>query len=159
NQFHAGFSRIASRSAATSQLTAQSVGITRVNDTQEKSLPLMQILGGFALGNAPNDTNETTNNNFYLSDTVSLIRGRHSLRAGAEIFRNQFLNGPDNTQGSTVFLSFADFLLGLPAGPVEAGGNGTPLSNLYVASASAVIPHVDLRAAAAHVFAADDWKV
>ena len=117
NQFRAGFSRIASRSAAPSPLTAQSVGITRVNDPQERSLPHIQILGAFQLGNAPNDKNETVNNNFYVSDTVSLSRGRHSLRFGAEIFRNQFVNGPDNTDGSLLFLSFPDFLLGLPAGP------------------------------------------
>jgi hypothetical protein len=159
NQFRAGFSRIASRSAAPSALTAQSMGISRVDDPQERSLPLIQILGALQLGNSPNDTNETTNNNYYLSDTVSLSRGRHNLRFGAEVFRNQFLNDPDNTEGSLLFLSFADFLLGLPAGPVGAGGNGTPLSNVYVASASAVVPHSDLRSAAAHFFAADDWKV
>jgi hypothetical protein len=159
NQFRAGFSRIASQSATSSQLTAQSMGISRINDPQERSLPLIQIVGAFELGNAPNDTNETTNNNYYLSDTVSLSRGRHGLRFGAEVFRNQFLNDPDNTEGSTLFLSFADFLLGLPAGPVSAGGNGTPLSNVYLSSASAVVPHSDLRSAAAHFFAVDDWRV
>jgi hypothetical protein len=159
NQFRAGFSRIASRSAASNPLTAQSMGISRINDPQQRSLPLIQILGALQLGNAPNDTNETTNNNYYLSDTVSLSRGRHNFRFGAEIFRNQFVNDPDNTEGSLLFLSFADFLLGLPAGPVGAGGNGTPLSNVYLASASALVPHSDLRAAAAHFFAADDWKI
>ena len=159
NQFRAGFSRIASRSAAPSPLTAQSVGITRVNDPQERSLPLIQILGALQLGNAPNDKNETVNNNFYVSDTVSLSRGRHNLRFGAEIFRNQFVNGPDNTDGTLLFLSFPDFLLGLPAGPASAGGNGTSLSNVYVASASAIVPHSDLRSTAAHFFAVDDWKV
>jgi len=159
NQFRAGFTRIASRSAAPSPLTAQSVGITRVNDPQERSLPLIQILGALQIGNAPNDKNETVNNDFYLSDTISLSRGRHDLRVGAEIFRNQFINGPDNTVGNLLFLSFPDFLLGLPAGPTSAGGNGTSLSNVYVASASAIIPHSDLRSTAAHFFAVDDWKI
>src|SRR5262249_9498191 len=77
NQFRAGFSRITSRSAAPSPLTAQSVGITRLNDPQERSLPHIQILGALQLGNAVNDKNETTNDNWYLSDTVSLSRGRH----------------------------------------------------------------------------------
>ena len=159
NQFRSGFSRIASRSATSSALTAQSIGMTRLNDSQERSLPLIQILGGLQIGNAPNDKNETANNNFYASDTVSLSRGRHNLRLGAEIFRNQFDAAPDNTDGSLFFLSFPDFLLGLPSGPTSAGGNGTPLSNLYVSSASATIPHSALRSAAAHVFAVDDWKV
>jgi hypothetical protein len=159
NQFHAGFSRIVSRSAAPSPLTAQSVGITRVNDPQERSLPHLQILGALQVGNAANDKNETVNNNVYVSDTVSLSRGRHNLRFGAEIFRNQFVNGPDATDGSLLALSFPDFLIGLPAGPASAGGNDTHLSNVYVAQSSAVIPNSDLRSTAAHVFAVEDWRV
>jgi Carboxypeptidase regulatory-like domain len=159
NQFRAGFSRIASQSAAPSPLTAQSVGITRLNDPQERSLPHIQILGALQLGNAANDKNETVNNNFYVSDTISLSRGRHNLRFGVEIFRNQFVNGPDATDGSILFLSFPDFLLGLSAGPASAGGNGTPLSNVYLAQSSAVVPDSDLRSTAAHFFAVDDWKL
>ena len=159
NQFRAGFSRIASRSAAPSPLTAQSVGITRLNDPRERSLPHIQILGALQIGNELNDKSETTNNNFYLSDTVSLSRGKHSVRFGAEIFRNQFIDGPNSTDGSVLFLSFPDFLLGLPAGPTNSGGNGTPLSNVFLGVSSAVIPHTDLRSSAAHFFGADDWKV
>ena len=159
NQFRAGFSRVASRSAAGSALTAQSVGMTRVNDPTVRSLPHIQILGAFQIGNAANDKNETTNDNFYFSDTVSWSRGRHHLRFGAEIFRNQFVNGPDNTVGTLILLSFPDFLLGLPAGAAAAGGNGTPLSNIYLVQSSAIVPHSDLRSTAAHFFAVDDWKI
>ena len=159
NQFRVGFSRIASRSAAPSPLTAQSVGITRVNDPQVRSLPHIQILGALQIGNAGNDKNRTTNNNFYVSDTLSWSRGRHTLRFGAEIFWNQFLNSPDGTDGSMLFLSFPDFLLGLPAGPASAGGNGTPLSNVYLAYTTAIVPDSDLRSTAAHFFVVDDWKV
>src|SRR4029079_4854353 len=94
NQFRAGFTRVASRSPAPSPLTAQSVGITRVNDPQERSLPHIQILGALQLGNAPNDKNDEANNHLYVSNTVSWSRGPHNLRFGAEIFRNQFVNGP-----------------------------------------------------------------
>ena len=55
NQFRAGFSRIASLSAAPSPLTAQAVGINRVNDPQERSLPHIQILGALNL-----ETHQTT---------------------------------------------------------------------------------------------------
>jgi hypothetical protein len=135
------------------------VGITRLNDPQERSLPHIQILGAFQVGNAANDNNETANNNFYLSETLSWSHGWHNLRFGAETFYNQFVNGPDNTVGSMLFLSFSDFLLGLPAGPASAGGNGTPLSNIYQADSSAIIPHSHLRASAADVFVVDDWKI
>jgi hypothetical protein len=153
DQFRAGFSRIASRSSA------QEVGMSRVGDPQERSLPNIQILGAFQLGNAVNDKNETANNNFDFSDTVSLSRGKHTLRLGSEILRNQFSESPDLTDGSLTFLSFPDFLLGLPAGPVSAGGNGTPLSNVFLALSTATVPNIELRATAAHFFAVDDWKI
>jgi hypothetical protein len=159
NQFRAGFSRIASRSSAPSPLTAQAVGINRVADPQVRSLPNIQIAGAFQIGNAVNDKSEAANNNFYFSDTASLSRGKHNLRFGSEIFRNQYNEILDVTDGSLTLLSFPDFLLGLPAGPVSVSGNGTPLSNVYVELASAGVPHVGLRSTAAHFFAVDDWKV
>ena len=90
NQIRAGYSRIASRNSAPSPLTAQAMGISRIGDPEVKSLPRIQILGAFQLGNAVNDKNKTANNNFYFSDTVALSRGSHNLRFGSEIFRNQF---------------------------------------------------------------------
>src|SRR5215471_7693103 len=159
NQFRAGYSRISSRSSAPSPLTAQAVGITRIGDPTVRSLPHIQILGAFQVGNALNDKNETANNNFYISDTASLSRGKHSLRFGSEIFRNQFNLGPDATDGQLIFLSFPDFLIGLPAGLISAGGNGTPLSNVFLELSSATVPHIGLRTTAAHFFAVDDWKI
>jgi hypothetical protein len=55
-------------------------------------------------------------------------------------------------------LSFPDFLLGLPAGPAGAGGNGTPLSSIYGSSVNAGIPHVGARESAEQLFVVDDWK-
>jgi hypothetical protein len=44
------------------EVFAQSaVGISRVGDTQERSLPQMQVLGAFSLGNVPNDKAATAN--------------------------------------------------------------------------------------------------
>ena len=159
NQFRFGFSRITGRGFTPGPLTAQSVGISRVGDTQERSLPQMQVLGAFSLGNVPNDRAATANNNFYFSDTLSLARGKHNLRLGVEIFRNQFNSRPDYTDGQLIFLSFPDFLLGLPAGPVNAGGNGTSLSNVFGTIVSAAVPDIGLRSAAADFFVVDDYKV
>ena len=78
NQFRIGFSRITGRGFTSGPLTAQSAGISRVGDTQERSLPQMQVLGAFSLGNLPNDKGATANN-FYFSDTLSLARGKHNL--------------------------------------------------------------------------------
>jgi Carboxypeptidase regulatory-like domain len=159
NQFRAGFSRIGSRSAAPSRLTAQEVGITRVNDPQVRSLPRIQVVGAFDLGNTVTDKTEKVNDNIYLSDTVSLLRAKHNLRFGFEIFRNRFNASTDDTDGALTFLSFPDFLIGLPAGPVGAGANGTPLSNVFVELSSATPLQWGGRSAAAHVFAVDDWTI
>src|SRR5260370_24146634 len=93
----------------------------------------MQLLGAFSLGNVPNDKAETANNNFYFSDTLSLSRGKHNLRFGTEIFRNQFNEKPNYTDGQLTLLSFPDFLLGLPAAPPNPGGNCTSTSQCYPA--------------------------
>ena len=128
-----------------------------MNDPTERSLPNIQILGAFQLGNAPNDKNETTNNNFYLSDTISLSRGRHNLRFGAEIFRNRFVTVPTTRTERSSSFPFPIFCLVCRPGP-PGGGNGTPLSNVYLAS-RARRPEQRIASAAAHFFAADDWKV
>jgi len=159
NQFRFGYSRISSRNSAPGPLTAQDVGIIRVNDPQIRSLPRIQILGAFELGNALNDKNQTANDNFYLSDTVSLSRSKHNLRLGSEIFRNHFDESPDFTDGTLTFLSFPDFLLGLPGGPVSGGGNGTPLSNVFLELSAATVPHIGLRSTAAHFFVVDEWTI
>jgi hypothetical protein len=159
NQFRIGFSRITGRGFTPGPLTAQSVGISRIGDTQERSLPQMQVLGAFSLGNVPNDKGATANNNFYFSDTLSLTRRKHNLRLGTEIFRNQFNTIPDYTDGQLTFLSFPDFLLGLPAGPASAGGNGTSFSNVYATIVSAAVADIGLRSTAAHFFVVDDYKI
>ena len=157
NQFRFGFSRNAGQGVAGGTLTDQDVGINSPSGTQE-GLPQIEVLGAFELGNSSNDRGKTANNNFYLSDVMFLSRGKHDFRVGAEIFRNQFNQLTDNTAGVLITLSFPDFLLGLPAGPAGAVGNGTSLSSIYASGVVAGIPHVGQRASAGHFFFLDDWK-
>src|ERR1700732_2779657 len=89
NQFRFGFSRLAGQSVAGGTLTDQDVGINSPNGTQE-GLPQINVLGAFQLGNSANDRGKTAGNNFYSSDVIFLSRGKHNLRVGTEIFRNQF---------------------------------------------------------------------
>src|SRR5260370_30546260 len=55
--------------------------------------------------------------------------------------------------------SYADFLLGLHAGPPGAGGNCTPFSTVFFSSVAAGIPDMGQRASAVDLFALDGWKV
>jgi len=155
NQFRFGFSRIAGQSVAGGTLSDQDVGINTPNGAQE-GLPQIDVLGAFELGNSSNDRGKTAGNNFYISDVISQSRGKHNLRVGTEIFRNEFNHLSNETAGFLTLLSFPDFLLGLPGG---AGGNGTSFSNIFFSSVVAGIPDVGQRASAADLFALDDWKV
>ncbi len=159
NQFRFGFSRNAGQGVAGGTLTDQDVGINRFSDPQERIIPQIDVLGAFELGNSANDQGRTANNNFYESDALFLSRGKHNFHVGAEIYRNQFNHLSNFTAGVITLLSFPDFLLGLPAGPGGAGGNGTSLSSIFLSSVAAGIPDVGQRASAANLFALDDWKV
>src|SRR5246127_772311 len=159
NQFRFGFSRLAGRGVAGGTLTDQDVGINRFSDPQERLIPQIQVLGALQLGNSSIERGKTAGNNFYISDVIFLSRGKHDLRLGPEIFRNQFNQRIDNTTGILILLSFPDFLLGLTAGPAGAGGNGTSLSSIISSGVTAGIPHVGARASAEHLFVVDDWKV
>jgi Carboxypeptidase regulatory-like domain/TonB-dependent Receptor Plug Domain len=160
NQFRFGFSRLAGQSVAGGTLTDQDVGINRFSEPQERIIPQIQVLGGFQLGNSANDQGDkTASNNFYISDAISLSRGKHDLRLGTEIFRNQFNHRSDYSAGILTVLSFPDFLLGLPAGPAGAGGNGTSLSSIFFSGAIVGSSVVGERASAGQLFALDDWKV
>src|SRR5713226_8413853 len=159
NQFRFGFSRLAGQSVAGGTLTDQDVGIHRFSDPQEGIIPEIEILGAFELGNSAQDRGKTAGNNFYISDVLSLSRGKHDFRVGTEIFRNQFNHLNDYARGVMTLLSFPDFLLGLPAGPPGAGGNGTSFSNIFFSSVAAGIPDMGQRASAVDLFALDDWKV
>jgi hypothetical protein len=159
NQFRFGFSRNAGQSVAGGTLTDQDVGINRFSDPQEGIVPEIEVLGAFELGNSAQDHGRTAGNNFYVSDVLSLSRGKHDFRVGTEIFRNQFNHLSDYTAGVMTVLSFPDFLLGLPAGPASAGGNGTSFSNVFFSSVLAGIPDVGQRASAVDFFALDNWKV
>ena len=159
NQLRFGFSRPAGRGVAGGHVTDQEVGINRFSDPQEQIIPQIQILGAFQLGNSANDRGRTASNNFYISDLVFLSRGTHEFRLGAEIFRNQFNHFTDYSAGAITLLSFSDFLLGLPGGPIGAGGNGTPFSNIFFSGVVAGVPSSGERASAQDLFALDDWKI
>jgi hypothetical protein len=158
NQFRIGYSRLAGQGVAGGTLTYQDVGMNSFNDPQGEGIPQIEVLGAFQLGNTAEDRGRTAGNNFYISDVIFLSRGKHNLRLGTEIFRNQFNHLTDSSAGFLVLLSFPDFLLGLPGGPAAAGGNGTSFSNIYLSSVAAGIPHDGQRAIAEHFFALDDWK-
>lgn len=90
-------------------------------------IPEISILGLFTIGSAGDPFFFENTNTFVWQDTVSLTRGRHSLRIGAEAKRHQLdVNVPFVSDGFLFFLSFPDFLLGQ-----SASQNGSGQSNIF----------------------------
>lgn len=159
NEFRFGFTRIFGRSNPGSVVTTADAGINRFSDPEVGILPQIQVLGTFQLGNSPNDRGTTASNSFYWADTFSFTKGNHNMRTGVEVFRDQFNIAFTFDLGNLTVLSFPDFLLGRPAGPIESGGNGTELSNIFGSNISGGPPTIGDRQTAVHAFFQDDWKI
>ena len=93
---------------------------------------------------------------FTFQDSLTYIRGSHTFRFGGGITRTH-LNISDVTFfAGLIFLTWADALLGLPGG---AGGNGTPLSNIFLSFEIPGNLDRDWRVIDGNFFIQDDFKV
>lgn len=158
-QGRAGYSRVFGRSAAGGTILDSQVGIKRFSDPEVGILPQFQVGGVFALGNSPNDRGTTAANSIYWADTLSYGRGNHNFKVGYEGFRDQFNIAFTFDLGNITILSFPDFLLGRPGGPIAQGGNGTAVSNVFGSSISGGPPTIGDRQIAHDFFIQDDWRV
>jgi hypothetical protein len=85
-------------------------------------------------------TNETQiNNTLYLSDTLSKVRGSHTLKLGGQFHVDQVnehpnatFNGTFNINGTETGNAFADFLIGVPSNFTQSSGEPFYLRNRYV---------------------------
>ena len=88
--------------------------------------PEIEVSGGMFFGGItgfPQGRGDTT---FHYGDTVSLVKGKHSIKFGAEFrrFRNNNFNG--GTGGSILFSSLATFLAGTPSQDIETALPANP---------------------------------
>src|SRR5215831_3257252 len=88
-------------------------------------LPNLNILGSVAFSSAFPYT--FVQNSFVVTDTLSLVRGPHSLRLGGSLTRLQDNFGDPGIGSFVQFLSWPDFLLGLSE---SDNGTGT-FSNVF----------------------------
>ncbi len=110
----------------TGNFDVDSLGIGQfraINDGNRKLTPREQgvpILG-FTMGDRVNGNGLDRMNTYQIGDHVSLIRGKHNLKMGAEVYKISMQRaGANQAQGSFTFsgtetgYDFASFLLGLP---------------------------------------------
>lgn len=129
NQAEFGFHRIAAPTVQQEVFKWSDVGVKASGAAND--FPAVGVNGSLALGG--NGQGLAINqNHFTLQDSVTYIRGRQTFRVGGGITRSQVDLSNFHFFGGLLFLSWPDFLLGLPAGPASAGGNGTPFSNVFL---------------------------
>jgi hypothetical protein len=107
-------------------LTDAIQALTISKDPAYEGMPKLNITGYDIIGHHASYPSDITVNNYQFFDALSMVRGRHFLRVGADIIRTQYFQYyPNNARGSISFLGrvtggtatpvpFADFLLGLP---------------------------------------------
>ena len=108
-------------------------------------IDMINIMGLFNLGgNGTWDHNSA--NQYQWADQISWVHGKHTIRAGFEADRRQWNETVlGDAIGALTFISFDDFLLGLPGCPPSSttcsanpgATNGSAFSNVYASSGPA----------------------
>lgn len=119
------------------------------------SVGLGQGVAGF--GGA--DAWSTRNHTFQLMDNLSIIRGKHSIRFGAEIRRDRY-----NQLGNQKSTGEFNFTGGATFNPASRGNTGFPFADYMIGeinnSSRAVAPaNTMLRSTSIYGYVQDDWKI
>jgi hypothetical protein len=122
NEARFGFTHLLGNLVPTSPYSFSDVGISE--GAQNNGLPTISIQGSLNMG--PSGPLEFVQDSYAFEDSVSYVRGRHSMRFGGGYTR--LTNDLTNvlTGGTLQFLSFPDFLLGQ-----SAAQNGSGFSNVF----------------------------
>ena len=146
NEARLGYNFIRSNTVTQQPLRDSDVGLTRSNAAAFPGLPLIRIAlnaGGIILGTSALQDAQSTLPSATFSDTLSITRGRHSIRTGAELrYYEDNFNASVLTRGSIDFNNFNAFLVGNATSSVIATG----------------ITDRSLRANDYDFFIQDDWK-
>jgi len=132
-----------------------SVGVTV--PSQDDGIPILSIPGSLSFGSTP--PTDISQNSYNISDTLAWNHGAHEFRFGGSFAYNLVDLSRDRQFASLAFLSFPDFLLGLPGSPVASVGNGTPFSNVSSSLGFTLLFDRRFRARNASVYAQDDYRV
>jgi hypothetical protein len=131
NEFKIGFLRqIGDYNNNNSGLTASGIGMQQTPDAHDNLPSLIFAIPGLTFPNSQISTQVSTENQYSLSDVVSLTKGHHNLRIGATVMQHQLYL--DLTRaGAIIAFNMADLLIG-----EDGVTNGTGLSNLLVTTES-----------------------
>ncbi|MFI5094065.1 MAG: carboxypeptidase regulatory-like domain-containing protein [Candidatus Acidiferrales bacterium] len=127
NEAELGFHRIFATFAQAQSFSWSQVGASVV--PFDNNIPAIAIDGGGTTGLSLGGNGQNVliaENTFTFQDSVSWTHGKHNFRFGAGLSREQNNQIGFHYLSGALFLSWADFMLGLPGTPVANGGNGSP---------------------------------
>lgn len=148
-----GYMRFDGYAVIAQPIMASDVGMATPSSLPET--PGLSVNGLFTIGTAGQPFYWQNTNNFVWQDTVSLTRGTHNLRAGAEVRRTQVdVNVPYVNDGFLFLLGFPDFLLGQ-----SAAQNQSSVSNVFSVTGSSGDFRKDERYTDLAAFLQDDFHL
>jgi hypothetical protein len=150
NEVRFGYTHLLGDLVPTSPYSFSDVGI--MEGAENNGLPTISIQGSINMG--PSGPLEFIQNSYAIEDSVSYVRGRHTMRFGGGYTRLQ--NNLTNvlTGGTLQFLSFPDFLLGQ-----SAVQNGSGFSNVFASLDAFGLFDRNYRAWESNAYVQDDIKV
>jgi len=129
NQADFGFHRIGVPTIQDELFKWTDVGVKASGTAND--YPAVGVNGSAALGGNGQGL-DLVQNHYTFQDSVTYIRGRHTIHAGGGITRSQLDLAHFHFFGGLLFLTWPDLMLGLPGGPVASGGNGSTIGNVYL---------------------------
>lgn len=147
NEFRAGYYFNRNNTSPEEPLNDSDLGILRSNAAEFPGLSLIRIApgaGGVIIGTSPPIDGRAAPSTTTVSDTLTLLRGRHTLRLGGEV-RYNLINFVINhfVYGQIDFQNFNNFLTGNSQVSILGGG----------------LPGRNWRAFDYNFFLQDDWKL
>lgn len=160
NEARIGYARLQGAVLPETLVNIADIGMSRFNQSTVPGIPDINVTGAFRLGYSVDADQAGAQNTFHYADTLSWVRGKHTMRFGGEARRYRINYFNNNRQrGALAFQSFPDFLLALPGTPLNEGGNGTGFSNINSTSAAnGNVGRAD-RITDLAFFWQDDWKI
>ncbi|HVJ09515.1 MAG TPA: TonB-dependent receptor [Acidisarcina sp.] len=153
NVMRFGYMRFDGDAVIAQPINASDVGMATPSGLPET--PGLTIDGLFTIGTAGQPFYWQNTNTYVWQDNVSLSRGRHTIRLGAEAKRHQVdVNVPFVSDGFLEIRSLPDFLLG-----ESASQNGSTISNIFSVTGSSGIFRKDERYTDFSGFVQDDVKL
>ena len=154
-----GFMRFDGIAAVENPLSTAAIGTVSPTGFSGAGIPAPGITvdGLFTVGDAGTPSQAQKTNSYIAQDLVSLTRGRHFIRTGAEVKRHQVMvNAPFSQDGLLDIRTFNDFLLGESA---QQNGSPNGLSNVTLSNGSSGIFRKDERYTDFAAFLQEDVKL